>query len=263
MDLATIVGIITGAGLVIWAILTGAGWQVFVDIPSAMIVFGGTLGGTLVSFPLKDVLGCFKTAKYVFLHKVESPTEVIQQMVGISRLTRIKGFIGLEEEITKIKNPFLKKGLILILDRVSPDVIRTILDRDVIFLEQRHETGRKVFQMMGSLAPAFGMIGTLIGLVAMLKVLDDPRSIGPGMSVALITTFYGAILANLFFIPMTEKLKMRTNEEILNKEIIIEGILRIQAKENSVMVEEALTSFIAPRLRENLKQEERKKTEEK
>ena len=254
MDIATIIGVILGMGMVMWAILTGAGWKIFINIPSMMIVAGGTLGATLVSFPLKEVLGVFNTVKYVFLHRSESPTEIIQQIVSISRVTRIKGSIALEEEIKNVKNGFLKKGLILILDRVHPNVIHAILERDVIFLQQRHEVGQKVIKMMASLSPAFGMIGTLIGLIAMLKVLDDPRSIGPGMAVALITTFYGALAANLFFIPMAEKLKLRTNEEILNREIIIEGILRIQARENSVMVEEGLTAFISPRLRKSTRE---------
>lgn len=260
MDIATIIGIVVGVGLVMWAILTGAGWKIFVSIPSAMIVLGGTFGGTLVSFPLKDVLGVFKTVKYVFMHRLESPTEIIQELVRLSRINRIKGLVGIEDELPRIKNSFLKKGLIMVTERVPPDIIRTILERDIIFLQQRHLVGQKVFKMMGALSPAFGMIGTLIGLVAMLKVLDDPKKIGPGMAVALITTFYGALLANLFFIPMAEKLKLRTEEEVLNKEIIIEGVLRIQARESSVMVEEILTSFIAPQLRSSFKKEEVEKS---
>ncbi len=256
MDLGTIIGIVVGITLMIVSIMMGTSLLSYVDIPSVMIVFGGATAGTLVAYPIKEVANFFNVTKHAFTHKIESPVEIIQQIVAISRLARTKGFSALEEEISKVKNEFFRKALVLIVDRTPPDVLRNILERDMAFVQSRHDKGIKVVKMFATLAPSFGMIGTLIGLVAMFKVLDDPKKIGPGMAVAILTTFYGALVTYLFLNPIAEKLKWRSDEELVNKAIILEGILRIQANENSVMIEEALTIFLSPVLRKKLKQQQ-------
>jgi chemotaxis protein MotA len=161
----------------------------------------------------------------------------------------------LEDAAYQVEDDFLKKGILLIVDGTDPELVRNILETELAFLEDRHKTGQSIFETMGALAPAFGMIGTLIGLIRMLRNLNNPEAIGPGMAVALLTTFYGALLANLVFIPVAGKLKIRSNEEILNKEVMIEGMLSIQAGENPRIIEEKLKAFLAPKIRESLQDE--------
>lgn len=253
MDIATIVGLVSGFIFIIWGILTSGEIGSFIDIPSILIVVGGTLASTLISYPIKSFLGSFKVVKNAFFHEEISPDGVIAQIIKLANVARKEGLLSLEELAEGIDDKFLKKGIMLIVDGTDPELVRNILETELVFLEERHTEGQSLFETMGSFAPAYGMLGTLIGLINMLKTLEDTSSIGPNMSVALVTTFYGSFLANVVFLPMANKLKIRSNREILVKELIIEGLLSIQAGENPRIIEEKLKTFVPPELRTDYK----------
>ncbi len=246
MDISTIIGIISGFGLVFLAIFVGGGFGWFVSIPSIMIVVGGTIGATLINYPLKDVLRIFMVVRNVVFHSLPSRTEVIESMVHFAQVTRKEGILALENESGKISDPFMAKGLALAIDGLEPEVISSILETEIEYIEERHRLGAEVFTTMGTFAPAMGMVGTLIGLVQMLMQMEDPSKIGPAMAVALLTTFYGVILANLICLPIAGKLKTRSQEEILLKEVITEGIRSIQAGDNPRIVENKLHAYVPP-----------------
>jgi chemotaxis protein MotA len=258
MDIATIVGIVAGVILVFSAIAAGGNFVMFVHVPSMLIVFGGTIAATLINFPLGEVLGVIKTVKNAFLHKAVPPTKVIQTVVAFATTARRDGILALESKASEAGDEFLEKSVQLAVDGTAPELIKDILTTELAFLEERHSLGQGVFTSMGTYAPAFGMIGTLIGLISMLAALEDPSKIGEGMATALITTFYGAFAANLIFLPIAGKLKVRTRLEILTKEVIIEGILSIQSGDNPRVVEQKLKAFIAPVLREQVETAARK-----
>lgn len=252
MDLATIIGIISGFGLVIVAMSMGGGLLWFINIPSALIVLGGTFGAVFINYPIADVLGVAKVAKNVFFQKQELPSQIIEQLVELSRIARREGILALEKKEDEIKNTFLMKGVRLMIDGMEPAVLSSILRTELDYLSERHRAGADVFSSMGNFAPAMGMMGTLIGLVKMLMQMDDPSSIGPAMAVALITTFYGVILANLIFLPIAGKLKARSANEVLVKELIMYGILSVQSGDNPRVLEEKLNSFLPPGERKTL-----------
>jgi len=255
LDLATAIGFIIGIGFMIWGITLTGEVTTFFHIPSIVIVLGGTVAATFISFPLKKVFKTIKVVKNAFIEKTIEPVEIIQNIIELSNVARREGLLALEEAAESIDDEFLKKGIILIVDGTDPELVRNILETEVAFLEERHGEGQNIFQTMGGFSPAFGMIGTLIGLINMLKDLDDPSGIGPNMSVALITTFYGSLFANLIFLPLANKLKGRSREEILVKELILEGLLSIQAGENPRIIEEKLKTFLSPEQRKNMKLE--------
>ena len=257
MDFTTLIGIVSGVGLVLVAIFMGGGISIFINIPSMMITFGGTLGATLINFPFSKVMGVLRVVKNAFFYREISPDEVIKQLVDFATIARREGVLALEQRISSLNDPFLQKGLQLAVDGTPPETIREILRTDIDYLASRHKVGQEIFNAMGTYAPAFGMIGTLIGLIQMLRALDDPSKIGQGMATALLTTFYGALFANLICLPIAGKLKVRSEEEILSRELIVEGILSIQSGDNPRIVEEKLKAFIAPRLREKIKVERR------
>ena len=251
MDIATITGIVSGIALIVISIsLGGSGFGIFINIPSVMIVLGGTIAATLINFPLKEVLGVFSTVKNAFMHSQQSPVEVIKMLVRYATIARKEGILALDSYTEEIEDDFLKRGIQLAVDGTAPELIKDILTTELAFLEDRHSLGQGIFNSMGAFAPAFGMIGTLIGLIQMLVSLSDPSGIGAGMAVALITTLYGAFLANIFFLPIAGKLRVRTQTEILVKEVIIEGILSIQSGDNPRVVEQKLEAFISPKLRQ-------------
>jgi len=258
MDIATLIGIVSGVGLVLIAILRGGGLSIFINVPSLMITLGGTLGATFINFPFSRVMGVMSVVKNAFFSKGVSPDEIIRELVNFATIARREGVLALEERISSLNDSFLQKGLQLAVDGTAPETIREILRTDIDYLESRHKVGQEIFTAMGTYAPAFGMIGTLIGLIQMLRTLDDPSKIGQGMATALITTFYGALLANLICLPIAGKLRMRSEEEIFSRELIIEGILSIQSGDNPRIVEEKLKAFISPRLREKIKIEKRR-----
>ncbi|WP_461210841.1 motility protein A [Desulfocurvus sp. DL9XJH121] len=247
MDLATVIGLVISFGLVAAAIVTGGSPLVFVSIPSLLIVVGGTVGATMVNFPLDKILGVIGVIRKTFFSSLESPTEIIEKFMDYANRARREGILSLEPVIKQIDDFYLRKGLQLTVDGLEPQTIQEIMETEVSYLEERHETGAEVAATLGMYAPAMGMIGTVIGLVQMLQTMDDPSSIGPAMAVALITTFYGAVLANLVFNPMAGKLKTRSKEEVLLKEMVLQGILSISKGENPRIIEEKLSSFLPPK----------------
>ncbi|MDI3493318.1 MAG: chemotaxis protein MotA [Desulfomicrobiaceae bacterium] len=247
MDIATIVGIFVAFGLVIAAIAKDI--MVFVDIPSVLIVFGGTIGAVLICYPLNQVLGVVGVIKKTFLFKLDSPADIIARFMDYANKARREGILSLEPLLKDIQDDFLRKGLQLTVDGMEPQAIQEILETEIAYLEERHQTGADILATFGTYAPALGMIGTVIGLVLMLKTMNDPSSIGPSMAVALITTFYGAVLANLVFNPMAAKLKNRNKEEVLVRGMILEGILCISKGENPRIIEEKLNSYLPPKQR--------------
>lgn len=253
MDIATIIGFIAAIGFTVWGIMDSGSISNFYNFASIVIVLGGTIASTLIGFPLRKIIGAIKAIKKAFFAQALDLSGVINQLIELSNLARREGLLALEETGERINDEFLKKGIMLIVDGTDPELVRNILETELNFLEERHKEGQGVFESMGSYAPAFGMIGTLIGLINMLKDLDDVSSVGPNMSVALVTTFYGSVLANAIFIPLANKLKGKSSEEILVKELMIEGLLSIQAGENPRIIEEKLKTFLPPDIRKSYK----------
>ena len=207
MDIATLVGIATAFLLVVGAIASKGGLGFFIDVPSALIVIGGTIGATLINYPLGDVIGVMSVVKKAFFSGVKQPVSLVPMMVEYAKIARKEGVLALENIEKEIDDPFLSQAVRLVVDGTEPDLIKQVLETEKNYLCERHKIGYGIFETMGTFAPAFGMIGTLIGLVMMLQTMDDPSSIGPSMSIALITTFYGAVLANIVFLPIAGKLK--------------------------------------------------------
>lgn len=249
MDIATVIGLVAGIGLVVTAILLGGSPGVFFDVASILIVCGGTIASTLINYPLSDVLSVMSTLRNAFFHKAATPEVLIKKLVGFAVIARREGILALESHAKDDEDGFLQMSVQLAIDGTAPELIKDILTTELAFMEDRHALGQSVLTAMGTFAPAFGMIGTLIGLVQMLTSLSDPSQIGAGMAVALLTTLYGSLLSNVFFLPAAGKLKVRTSNELLIKEVIIEGILSIQSGDNPRIVEQKLKAFISPALR--------------
>ncbi len=251
MDIATIIGFVMAFGLVVAGILQGGSLGTFIDPPSVLIVVGGTIGATLVNYSLPKVLGLVGILKNAFFSQSNNPDTWIQILVEFAGKSRRDGILALESSLGDVKDEFLKKGIQLAIDGLEPQVIRNILETEIDHIEARHTDGSDIFMSMSAFAPALGLIGTLIGLVMMLQNMDDPSSIGPAMAVALLTTFYGAIMANLIFTPLAGKLKVKSKEEILTKELLLEGILSITAGDNPRVLEQKLHAFLSPKLRKS------------
>ncbi|MDK2896270.1 MAG: chemotaxis protein MotA [Candidatus Atribacteria bacterium] len=255
MDRATIIGLLLGVVLLIWGVMgSSADIQVYVSYSALLITGGGALAATLISFRFEQVLKAFHLFRIAMREKLPSPSEIILILVSLAEKARKEGLLALEEESDRLDDLFFKKGIQLVVDGTDPQLVKSIMETELAFLEERHRTGRSIFETMGAFAPAFGLIGTLVGLVAMLVNLNDPSRVGPGMAVALLTTLYGAVIANLFCLPVANKLKLRNEEEVLLKEVIIEGILSIQAGDNPRIVEEKLKSFFAPEARKEFEE---------
>lgn len=244
MDIATILGIVAAFGLVIASIFMGGGLSLFINIPSLMIVVGGTLGATMINYPIKDVIGVIGVAKKAIFAKEISLNDIIKRFVEYAKKSRKEGILSLESEIKDLNDDFLKKGIQLSIDGLEPQEIREILETEVDFIRSRHQLGAEIFTTMGTFAPALGMIGTLIGLVQMLQTMDDPSKIGPAMAVALLTTFYGSIMANIICLPIAGKLKTRSKEEMLEKELMIQGIISLSNGDNPRIIEQKLLAFL-------------------
>lgn len=233
------------------AILQGGPLTIFLDVPSAMIVLGGTAGTTLVHYPFKDVFDAINVAKKTLLYKEQSINDLIAQLMEFANKARKEGILALQGAMENIDDPFLIKAMQMAVDGQEPDTLRNMLLTEIEYIEQRHEKGANIFMSIAAYGPAMGMIGTLIGLVQMLQTMDDPSKIGPAMAVALLTTFYGAVLANALCTPMAGKLKNRSASELLIKTLIIEGMQSILSGENPRIMEQKLHAFIAPKLRES------------
>ncbi|MBU4316017.1 MAG: motility protein A [Proteobacteria bacterium] len=245
MDIATLIGLIVSIGLVIVSILMGGPIFWFIDPPSLMIVGGGTLGSTLIAYPLAEVLSVIGVAKNAFLHKTRSAGELIPLMVDLAKKARQEGILSFESQLETIPDKFLAKGLQMAIDGMESDAIETVMRTEIDHVGERHSFGAEIFATMAAFAPAMGMLGTIIGLVQMLMQMEDPSSIGAPMAVALLTTFYGTVFANIFFIPISSKLKTRSKQEVLIKEIILEGVISIQSGDNHRIVEQKLKAFLS------------------
>jgi len=249
MDLTTVIGLIAGFSVILLGITQTGSLLSFFSLSSIMIVVGGTGSAVIINYPISELVGVIPVVKKTLFSKAQQVTETIATLVSFAERARREGILALERHMEEIEDEFLAKGIQLAVDGTEPELMRNILTTELDYLEKRHASGAGIFATAGALAPAFGMIGTLIGLVLMLQTMDDPSTIGPQMAIALITTFYGALAANLVFIPLTGKLKRRSEEEVLVKEMMIEGILSIQSGDNPRIVEQKLTSFISPKMR--------------
>lgn len=250
MDIATLIGIIAGLSLVFGSILMGGGAGAFFNVPSLLITVGGSFSALLINFPLEKVIGAASVAKNCFTHRLPSPMDVIKQIVELATICRRDGPLALEGKIEEIQDSFLARGVQLVVDGTPQETLREILEIEISWLQERHATGKKIFEALGASAPAFGLVGTLIGLIQMLRTLDDPSKLGASMAVALLTTFYGALLANLFCVPIAGKLETRSKEELLVRELMVEGLSSIAAGQPPRLIEEKLKAFLAPKLRE-------------
>jgi chemotaxis protein MotA len=249
LDIATLIGILVSFGLVIISILLGGDGAWFINAPSLMIVCGGTMGATLLAYPLRDVLSVFKVAQNVFMYKSQSISKLIPMMAGFAKKARREGILSFEPQLDKIEDPFLVKGIQMAIDGMESSSIENVMTTEIIYVEERHRLGADIFSTMGTFAPAVGMLGTIIGLVQMLMQMEDPSQIGAPMAVALLTTFYGTLLATLVFLPVAGKLKTRSKQEILFKQMVLEGVISIQSGDNHRVVEQKLKAFIAPNAR--------------
>ncbi len=259
MDIATILGIVSGLGLIAVSIFMGGEVGIFVNAPSMMIVGGGTIAATLISFPLKEVLGVMKVLMKVFKMEKQDHAKLITELARLATVAKQQGVLALEQESKKVKHPVLKQGLQMLSDGFPKSTIVKILMGEITTMQERHKVGRQIFSEMGKFAPAFGMIGTLIGLVQMLASLNDPSSIGPKMAVALITTFYGALLANVFFLPMVTKLKRRSEIETVEMKLIIEAMIAIAEGENPKVLVDRLKVFLDKQVKEQVEKQANKK----
>lgn len=235
-------GIVSSAGL--------GGLYEYLDVPSIIITFGGGFACTLTSVSLENYIGGLKSFALIFKQPSLNISEMIGQIIGLSNVARKEGLLSLEEAAADLDEPFLKKGILLIVDGTDPELVRAIMETELVSIEGRHKAIIGFWDTLGAMGPAWGMIGTLIGLVDMLYHMEDPSSLGPAMAVALITTLYGSVLANWICIPVSNKLKADNDSEMMQKEIMIEGLLSIQAGENPRVIEEKLKSFLAPNERE-------------
>jgi len=250
MDIATVVGVVLGSTLIVAAILISKGATImgFVDAPSFLMVVGGSISAVLICFPLKAVLSVFGVLRNVLFHRQENIADLIEQIVSLAETARRDGLLALENRLEEISNPFIVLGIQMAVDGTRPEVIEGIMRTEMDAVATRHRNGKNLMDQVGRFAPAFGMIGTLVGLIIMLGNMS-PETIGSGMAVALLTTLYGAVLANLYCLPMAEKLNYINQQELLLMEIIVRGIMGIQSGDNPRVIEQKLSTFIPPKLR--------------
>ena len=250
MDKATFIGIIMGVGLILVSIgLGGGGLMPFVDPASMMIVFGGSIAATMINFPMGAALSVFSVVKNCFFTKLPAAKDVIAQFSELATVARRDGLLALESQMEEIDDLFLKRGLELVVGGSAMEEVTDSMETELAYIEQRHVTGKKIVDSIGAAAPAFGMIGTLIGLVQMLRALDDPSKIGGGMAVALLTTLYGAVVANLFCIPLAGKLETKAADETLIRELMISGLKSLIEGQAPTVTKERLLAFLSPKNR--------------
>lgn len=255
MDIASVAGLIGGIAVMFFTILISGDIMGYIDIPSIICTFGGTVAMTIMGYPMKKTIEGLKALRHVFFYTETKPEDVIKSIIDLANVARKEGLLALEEAAQQIKDEFLQKGIMLIVDGTDPELVRNILETELSFIEDRHKGNQGLYEYIGAMGPAFGMLGTLIGLINMLANLSDPSTLGPNMAVAIVTTFYGSLIANVFCLPVTNKLKIRSSQEIQMKEVMLEGMLSIQAGENPRIIEEKLKAFMSPKLREKLSAE--------
>ena len=256
MDLTSLIGFIATWILVVASMASGGNIGAYFDVPSLMITIGGAIGATVISNPgdrLKAIGGCLKN---VFVSHDPDWVGMVQTIVSFAEKARREGLLALEADIAEVDSEFMKKAMQLVVDGTDPELVRAILDTEIGNFEDRHSANKAVFDNLTEFAPSFGMIGTLIGLIAMLGNLQDVSALGPGMAVALITTMYGSMMANMFGSPVSKKLAARSAKEVKSMELMVEGILAIQAGENPRIVEEKLKVYLPPAMREAFNKEE-------
>ena len=242
MDLATLIGLIGGMGIVIMAMVMGGDISVMVNIPSLLIVIVGSLFVVMMKFGLSQFLGALKVAGKAFVFKLDAPSELIDEIIELADAARKGGLLSLEGK--DVGNQYLQNGIQLLVDGHDPDVVKAVLSKDMTLAQERHEWGQKIFLAIADTGPAMGMIGTLVGLVQMLSNMSDPKSIGPSMAVALLTTLYGAMLATMIAGPIADKLKLRLTEEGRLKNLIIDALLAIQAGQNPRVIDSMLRTYL-------------------
>lgn len=256
MDIASLLGLILGAVMVVFGIISGdlgpSAIFNFFDLPSVIITIGGSISGVLGAHKIPDFINGLKGFSLAMKAQKQDAGEVIKNIIDLSNVARKEGLLALDEASNGVEDPFLKKGLMLVVDGTEPELARGIMETELVCIEQRHKKVIGFWEKWAELGPAWGMIGTLIGLVNMLKNLTDAETIGPNMAVALLTTLYGSLIANWLCNPIASKLKDNNDNEIMLKEVMVEGLLSIQAGENPRVIEEKLKSFLAPKLRETL-----------
>lgn len=248
MDIASLIGIIMGFLMLVYGIISNhADVMTYLNFPSAIITFGGAIFATMLSYSMQDFLNSMKSIRLVFKTSKMNTSEMIKSIIDLSNVARKEGLLSLEEAAADLDEPFLKKGILLIVDGTDPDLVRGIMETELVSIESRHKTVIGFWEALAAMGPAWGMIGTLVGLVNMLNNMSDPSRIGGDMAVALITTLYGSVLANWLCTPVAGKLKAQNAQEMQLKEIMVEGLLSIQAGENPRVIEEKLKSFLAPK----------------
>ena len=256
-DVLTPIGILLGLIMIVFGIFSSSGemrsFLAFIQLASILIVFGGVFAAIMINFNTDQVKSMGKVVKESFNKNNYNLEDLISLFEQLSERARREGLLSLENELEEVKDPFIRKGILLAIDGIEPEVIQDIMNAEVIAMEERHEKGRRILEKAGEYAPAWGMIGTLIGLILMLNDLNDPTTLGPQMAVALLTTFYGSVLANLIFIPMAGKLEAKTEEEVFIKQIVIEGVIGVQSGQNPRILKEKLTAFLSDDMRKRSK----------
>lgn len=251
MDLATLIGIIFGIACILWGMYDGGDPSAFLSLSSLAVTVGGGLASTIIAFTLDDLKNVIRVLPKLFRRKNQSPYQIIQLLVELSQKARREGLLALEANQEQIEDNYLRKALELVVDGVEPEIIRDSMQLELDNMSIRHGKGIAIFKTLAAEFPAWGMIGTLLGLINLLKVMDDPSKIGAAMSLALVTTFYGSVLANWVCIPIATKLQELSTEEIRIKEMIMEGVLSIQSGENPRIMEHRLKTFLSPEQRED------------
>ncbi|MFG6121323.1 MULTISPECIES: flagellar motor protein MotP [Thalassobacillus] len=258
-DILTPVGITLGTIMIMFGILSSggaSGFQSFIQISSIVIVLGGLMAALIINFNIRELKLTYRVFKESFNQNDLNLRELITLFIRLSDRARREGLLALETELEDVEDPFIRKGVLLAVDGIEPEVIQEIMEAEITALEERHQRGRSIIEKAGEYAPAWGMIGTLIGLVLMLNSLTDPTTLGPKMAVALLTTFYGTVMANLVFIPMAGKLENKTEQEIFLKQIIIEGVIGVQSGQNPKILEEKLSAFLSDEEKQETKEQE-------
>jgi chemotaxis protein MotA len=257
MDLATVIGFLLCCVAMVFGAGGPSGIPTYVDMPSVFITLVGAFSGTIMAFPGSKILNCMGVAKNALLIKKKSPVETISQIIEFAEQARREGILALESRALEITDDFMKQGIQLAVDGTEPDLIKVILETEIAYMEERHLSGIKIFDYLGAAGPAFGMLGTLFGLVAMLGNMSDIDSLGPNMATTLITTLYGSLLANMFCSPIAEKLKLYSAQEVLIKTLMLEGIMSLQSGDNPRIVEQKLSVFLEPSMRAAVSKEKK------
>jgi chemotaxis protein MotA len=250
MDIATIFGFLVTFGLFLGSMLMGGSLTTFVNFPGLMVVVGGTFGVAFVNYPMKRIFSAFAVVKNVFSYDLPDLREQNEMLVDLAGVVRKEGILALESKLSEFDDPFMKRGMQLLVDGVDVEKVEDLMYEEIDRMETRHKQGAEIFESLAATSPSLGLIGTLIGLVKMLKNMDDPSSIGPAMAIALLTTFYGAIMGYVIFQPIAGKLQIRHQQEILGKEIMVQGLLGIGRGENPRILGQKLEVSLPPKLRD-------------